>query len=404
MYRFVNLDNGLRAAFGSSEGNVSYIGILVNAGSREDPYELDGLAHFVEHTVFKGTPSRNSLQVSNRMELIGGDLNAYTTKEETMIYTAAPSGYEQRAMELLADLVANAWFPEQDIDLERGVVLEEIHSYDDNPSYSVFDGFDELFYKGNSLAHNILGYQDTVSRITGDDCRRYLARWFAPGNMVLYCVTPTDTGKCERLVNKYFGGLSRSASPHDRIAPVMNPAFDRTYQKDNHQANVVMGWPVFDYRDPRRYALYLLSNLLGGSAMNSRLNRELRERRGLVYMVESSITSYSDAGLFQIFYATEPAKVERCRKIVMHELDRLAQGPLSKRSFCNARRQLCGQLSVSGENRENRAMNMAKSILRYGEIRDHLFTTQKIMETTPEDLMEVARFILSGQPSRLIIE
>lgn len=390
-------------ACAESDGNVAYIGVLVSAGSRDDAKGLDGLAHFVEHTIFKGTRRRKGWQVSNRMELIGGELNAYTTKEYVMLYTNAPAGYEDRAFELLADLVENAQFPEADIDRERGVILEEIHSYRDNASYAVFDEFDELFYKSSELAHNILGYADTVDRIKREDASDFLRRYFTADNMVIYCVSPSPILRNTRLADRHFGKLKRVAERQQRKTPAVLPAFDETRHRDNHQANVLLGARTFDFHDERRYPLFLLCNLLGGGAMNSILNRELRERRGLVYTVECSSALYSDCGAFQIYFGSEPDDVERCTKIVRREIERLADSPLSDRKFAQARQQLCGQLLVSGDSRESCAMAMAKSLIKFGEVRDNRYTADQIMKLSPQDLRDVAALIADQTLSRLVI-
>ena len=276
-HQIITLSNGLRVVSARSDGNVAYIGVLTAAGSRDDFAGCDGLSHFVEHTIFKGTPSRRSWQVSARMESVGGELNAYTTKDEIMLYTNAPAGYEDRAFELIADLVMNASFPEAEIDLERGVILEEILSYRDNPSFAVFDEFDEFFFSGSPLAHNILGYEETVNNITSERARQFLCSAFAPRNMVLYCVSPTDPQRLLRRVEKFFGTIDRTPSLAPRVTPSLLDPFDRTKHLDNHQANTVIGFPIFGRRDPRCYSLYLLNNILGGPAMNSRLNREMRD-------------------------------------------------------------------------------------------------------------------------------
>lgn len=395
--------NGLRIVAEQSDGNVAYIGLLVNAGSRDDGRGKDGLAHFVEHTIFKGTPRRRGWQVSNRMELIGGELNAYTTKEEIMVYTNAPAGYEARALELIADLVENACFPPAEIDRERGVILEEIQSYRDNASYAVFDEFDELFYAGSDLAHNILGYADTVNALTQTDAVEFLRRHFNPHDMVMYCVSPTDPQRNLRLAEKYLGHILRPEATLIRPVPQVCGVFDETRDCDNHQANTVLGARIFPAYDPRRYALFLMSGLLGGPSMNSRLNRELRERRGLVYTVESSVSLYSNAGTFQIYFGTEPKDVEKCSRIVRREIDRLASETMSERMFTQARRQLCGQLLVSGDNRESCAMSLAKSLMRHGEIHDNRHTAERIMELSADDVRDVAEIIASQTFSRLTL-
>lgn len=395
--------NGLRIAAGRSDGNVTYTGVLVNAGSRDDGAGRDGLAHFVEHTIFKGTPRRRGWQVSNRMELVGGELNAYTTKEHIMVYTNAPAGYEARALELLADLTANACFPATETERERGVIMEEIQSYRDNASYAVFDEFDELFYAGSDLAHNILGYDDTVKILTREDAASFLGRHFSPSDMVLYCVSPDDPERSIALAEKHFGQLERPAAHKTRVSPKPCGAFDETRHRDNHQANTLLGVRAFSASDPARYALFLLSSILGGPSMNSRLNREMRERRGLVYTVESNVSLYSDTGAFQVYFGTEPSEVEKCTGIVRREIDRLAQSAMSDRMFAQARQQLCGQLLVSGDNRETCAMSLAKSLMRHGEILDNRHTAERIMSLTTADLRDVAEMIASQTFSRLTI-
>lgn len=399
------LSNGLRIVAERSDGHVAYIGVLTNAGSRNDGTGLDGLAHFVEHTIFKGTASRNSWQISNRMESIGGELNAYTTKEEIMVYTNSPAGYEERAIEMLSDLVWNARFPQQEIDRERGVIIEEIHSYRDNPAYAVFDEFDELFFKGSALAHNILGYSETVEHIGREDACKFLKSYFVPSNMVIYCVSPNDPEKNIRLIEKYFGSKdgNKYISRHKTIGIKVNPAFDEIRNRDNHQANVSLGTRIFNADDPRRYALFLLSNMIGGPSMNSRLNRELRDRRGLVYTVESLVSLYSDAGSFQVYFGCEPSKVEKCTRIVKRELESLANFPISERKFSMAQRQLCGQLLVNADNRENCAMGYAKSLMRHGEVFDNSHTADMIRRLTPAEVREIAALIMENPLSRLVI-
>lgn len=397
------LPNGLRIVAARSDGHVAYIGILTNCGSRDDFDGRDGLAHFVEHTLFKGTSKRTSLQVSNRMETIGGELNAYTTKEEIMLYTNSPAGYEERAIELLSDLVTNAQFPTVEVERERGVILEEIHSYRDNAAFAVFDEFDELLYKDSPLAHNILGYTDSVERISREDASAFLHKYFAPSNMVVYCVAPSDPERNIKLIEKHLGGLERPQPEFDRTLPVINEVFDETRKHDNHQANVLVGTRIFGANDDRRYPLFLLANLLGGPSMNSILTRELREKRGLVYTVESSVALYSNAGSYQVYFACEPANVRKCARIVRRELETIAEHGLSERRFKAAQRQICGQLLVSGDNRENCAMAYAKSVMRHGKVLDNKYTADRLMQLHPDDIKDVAAMIVSRPLSQLVL-
>lgn len=398
------LSNGLRVVVDRIDGNVSYIGVLTEAGSRNDPEGKDGLAHFVEHTIFKGTPSRTSWQVSNRMELIGGYLNAYTSKEQIMLYTGAPSGYEGRSIELIADLVENSHFPEDEIDRERGVILEEIHSYDESPADAVFDDFDELFYAGTPLAHNILGYADSVDRISGADARSFLVRWFTPRNMVFYCASSQPEDKVLKLIDRHMGRLEREYhSPEPQPLPSSWPTFDEMKSTDKRQANTVIGCHIFDAFDPRQYAMLLFSNILGGPSMNSRLNREMREKRGLVYGVDSSATLLSDTGYFQVYFATEPANLRKCSTIVRREIENLADKEMSPRTFEQAKRQICGQLLMRSENRRSNAMGIARSVLRFGKVLDKKYVADRLSELTPKDLREIAEYVAAQPMSRLTL-
>lgn len=392
-YHIFTLPNGLRTVCRQTDSQVAYIGIAVNAGSRDEAEGTHGLAHFVEHTIFKGTSKRRSHQIASRMESVGGELNAYTSKEETVLYTTAPAGYAERAIELLADLVADSQFPKDEIDREREVVIEEIHSYLDSPSEHVYDEFEELIFKGSGLAHNILGTPESVRSLTGSDCRAFLDRWYTPGNMVLYCADPSPAATVERLVSKHLGHLHMPDTAHERVAPRAVPRFDQVLPGDNHQANTVIGARTFGRNDPRRYALFLLNNYLGGPCMNSRLNQELRDRRGLVYTVDSTVSLLSDTGLMQIYWACDPANTARCRRLAARELDRLVQSTLSETTFERARRQYLGQLTVSTDHRESRAMGMGKSVLYFGEVHDIDYSRAHIMDVTRQQVRDVAEML-----------
>lgn len=402
-YCIHTLPNGLRVVATRSTGEVSYIGAMVNAGSRDESADKQGLAHFVEHTIFKGTRHRRSYHIASRMESIGGELNAYTTKEETMVYTNAPAGYAARSFELISDLVKNSTFPQREIEKEKEVIIEEINSYRDSPSDSVFDEFEELIYAGSGLAHNILGTPESVRGLSSEDARAFVDAKYTPDNMVIYCSDPADPEKNIRLVEKYFGDMEFKYVPNQRIQPPVCGIFNETRSCSNHQANCITGCRIFGREDPRRHALFLLNNYLGGPCMNSRLNMEMRDRRGLVYTVDSNVALMSDAGVLLIYYGCDPHETERCRDIIAKEIDRLAQSPLSRRVFSKVRDQYCGQLILSGEHRESRAMSLAKSLLYYGEIHDIDYTSQCIRNLTPEAMQEAAQLVASSGLSTLTL-
>lgn len=398
------LSNGLRLVYVPTDGLVSYIGVDINAGSRDEDENRHGLAHFVEHTIFKGTDRRRSWQISSCMESVGGDLNAFTSKEDTMIYTSSPRGFEARALALLAELLTSSVFPSPDIDREREVVVEEINSYLDSPADSVFDEFEELAYAGSGLAHNILGTPDSVRRLTGDDCRRFVDSLYTPGDMVVYCCSSLPFDKAVRLTEKYFSLLDRPSTPRNRITPPMPMPFDEVRDRENHQANTILGVRTFGRSDSRRHALYLLNNYLGGPSMNSRLSRELRDKRGLVYAVDSNVSLLSDTGLMMIYFGCDPATTDKCRKIILNEIDRLAQNQVSGTTLEKMKRQYCGQLLVTSDQKENRVMGVAKGVLTQGQAMDIEQLADHIREVSAETLREVAETLISNGFNRLTLQ
>lgn len=404
MNRFIHtLPNGLRIAVNHTDGNVSYAGLIVNAGSRDETPDLYGLAHFVEHTVFKGTRNRSSWHISNRMEAIGGELNAYTFKEGTAIYAIAPAGYEDRTLELLSDLVNNSTFPSNEIDREREVIIEEINAYLDTPSDAVYDQFEELIYAGSPLSHNILGSPETVRSITSEDCKAFVNRFYSPGNMAAFISSPAKPERIVKLLDKYFGTFSRPDNPPLRVAPPVAPQFDIVRDNNGHQAHTIIGARVFDRKDPRRFPLLLLNNYLGGPGMNSRLNQSLREKRGLVYTADSFVSLLGDSGLLVIYFGSDRDAVGKCLRVVRNELDKLAQNTLSPRVFNKIKEQYCGQMLVSSDNKESMAMSLGRNLLFYNKLTDVAATAERVREVTPDQFREVAGLLAPQFCSRLTL-
>ncbi|MCM1370130.1 MAG: insulinase family protein [Candidatus Amulumruptor caecigallinarius] len=397
------LSNGLRIIARQSDGNVAYAGVLVNAGSRDDSPDTEGLAHFVEHTIFKGTAKRSSLQISNRLESVGGELNAYTTKEETCIYATSPKGYEARALELMADLVGNASFPEQEVERERSVIVEEINCYIDNPAEYAFDEFESRIYAGSELSHNILGTAQSVKSLTSADAKGFIAQNYTADNMVLYILAPTDPGRLLKMAEKYFAFIRPVVAKSTRQQSPDATAFRESFDLGHHQSNTLVGTRMFAYSDPRRHALYLLNNILGGPNMSSRLNVQLREKRGLVYSVDSYTSLNSDAGMFLVYFGSDPGNVEKCEKIIAREIEDLAGNTLSERAFAKAREQYCGQLLVRSDSRKNSIAGAATSLLRYGEILSTEWRAEQIRNVTSGQLREMAELIAGSEMSRLSV-
>ncbi len=392
-HRFLHLHNrGIK---------VEYFGVAVKAGSRNDPEGKEGLAHFVEHTIFKGTTRRSSHHIINRMEAVGGELNAYTTKEDTFVYSAFPTGNLARAVELIADLVANSQFPKKEIDKEREVIVEEIDSYLDSPADAVFDDFDELLFKDRRLAHNILGNADTIAGISTEDCREFLTRYYQPDNMVIFYSGPSSPLRVKQQVEKYF--CQQYLQPVAVNPPVYNgemqfDSFNLRRNNDNHQAHNVMGSPLPSLYSSDRFAISLFNNIFGGPGMNSRLNVALRERRGLVYSTDSAATLYSDCGAFTIYFGCSPDRVEQCVELIHKELLNLCQQPLNNRQLAAAKRQYIGQIAVSSASPEQTLLSSARGYLYRNQIFTLQQSSQAIEAITAEDLLRVAQY---ASPERL---
>ncbi len=387
------LNNGLRIVHRQCDSQVEYCGVAVNVGSRDEKPDQYGLAHFVEHTIFKGTTHRKSWHIINRMESVGGELNAYTTKEETVLYSVFPSGNLNRASELISDLITSSLFPSNELDKEREVVSDEINSYLDSPAEAVFDDFEDLIFEGSSLGHNILGNTDTIATFTSDVCRQYLARYYTAPNMIFFYMGSERPSKVFKTVDKYFSNLSDQFAPIYRIAPTAVAAFDIKRDFGNHQCHTVIGAPIPGLFSEQRYPIALLTNIVGGPGMNSLLNISLRERRGLVYTTEASSIMFTDSGTFAIYFGCDHNDLVRCRKLVLNQLDSLASDALSTKFVEAAKKQYLGQLIVASENKEQAAITTARSMLYHNHIASPEEVLEHINAITPEKVRQAAESI-----------
>jgi predicted Zn-dependent peptidase len=397
------LPSGLRVVHRYCNSPVEYCGVAVNVGSRDEAVEHYGLAHFVEHTIFKGTQRRRSWHIINRMEAVGGELNAYTTKEETVLYSVFPHGNLTRAVDLISDLVISSQFPVAEIDREREVVADEINSYLDSPSEAVFDDFEDLIFAGSELGHNILGTTDKIAGFTSQVCRDYLSRHYNAANMVFFYMGSTRCDKVLRSVESHFASLPAADSPCNRIEPVEVTPFDIRRDIDTHQAHTIIGARLPGMYSPMRYPISLLSNILGGPGMNSLLNVALRERRGLVYTVESTTAMFTDAGALMIYFGCDPDDLKKCRKWVMNTIDSLANNKLSPRALDAAKKQYLGQLAVASENRDQMALAIGRSVLYHNRVASPGETRQLITDITADDLLQAAQLIASTNCSTLTL-
>ena len=389
-YHTHTLSNGLRIIHAQNQSAVAYCGYAIDAGTRDEEENEQGMAHFVEHLIFKGTQKRHSWHILNRMEHVGGDLNAYTNKEETVVYSAFLVEHFPRAVELLTDIVFHSTYPQTEIDKEVEVIIDEIQSYEDTPSELIFDDFEELVFPNHPLGRNILGKPELLRQFKSEDALRFTNRFYRPDNMVFFVQGNVDFKRVVRLLEKAVSDIPATITERNRIKPELYIPQNKTIHRDTHQAHVMIGCRSYDTHDKKRTALYLLNNILGGPGMNSRLNVALRERSGLVYNVEANLTSYTDTGLFSIYFGTDQEDVKRCIRLVHKELKRLREKPLSSTQLTTAQKQIIGQIGVAADNFENNALNMAKTYLHYNKYEEPQEVYKRIQSLTPQDLWEVA--------------
>ena len=390
-YSTHTLFNGLRIIHAPSPTNVTYCGFAVDAGTRDELPHEQGMAHFVEHLIFKGTTRRKPWHILNRMENVGGELNAYTNKEETMIYSAFLKEHFSRAVELLADIVFHSTYPQQEIDKEVEVIIDEIQSYDDSPSELIFDDFEELIFPSHPLGRNILGKPDLLRSFKSEDALHFVGRYYKPTNMVFFVLGDIDFKKVVRTVEKYTSDIPYSeVENYKRIAPQAYKPAILNVHKDTHQAHVMIGGRGYSAYQDQRTGLYLLNNILGGPGMNSRLNVSLREKRGLVYTVESNLTSYTDTGTFCIYFGCDLDDADYCTELVYKELKKMRNKKLTTSQLAAAKKQIIGQIGVAGDNFENNSLDMAKCFLHYKKYEEKEEVFRRIQELTSSQLLDIA--------------
>jgi len=385
------LPNGIRIVLKPTEnGQTAHFGLTINAGSRDELEHEQGLAHFIEHSLFKGTRKRKAFHILSRMDSVGAELNAYTTKEETVIYASSLPQHFERGMEVIADITLNSTFPEKEIAKERDVIVDEIQSYQDSPAESIFDDFEEMLFANQPLGRNILGTIESVRGLSSGDIRNFIGRRYRPSDMVLSAVGPIEMKRFRLLCEKYFSELT----PGDAVAPrdqaVASQPLRKLIEMDTFQAHLLLGTEAYRYHHPLQPALVLLSNYLGGPAMNSRLNMNIRERHGIAYNIEASYQPYADTGIFSIYLGTDKKLMRKSESLVRKELDRLRKNILSTTALHRAKQQFKGQFALAQEGGANLMLALGKSIIAREEVR----TTAEIFEIidaiTVSEIIEVA--------------
>ena len=391
MYEYHTLPNGIKIILSHTPSKVVYSGVYINVGSRDEHGADEGMAHFIEHSLFKGTSHRKAYHILNRIDGVGGELNAFTTKEETCVYATSLAEHLPRCLELFADILFCSIFPEAEIEKEREVVIEEINSYSDLPAELIYDQFEELAYEGHPLAHNILGTKRNVRRFTPGRLRAHMERNYTPSRMVISVVGDVEFGRLVRMCERYFGSFGNHESAVDRsVRPVFH-RFERTVHKRTHQAHILIGCEAPDIYNGDKTAFTLINNILGGPAMNSRLNVAVRERYGFCYSVESQYVPMSDTGLFYIYAGVDLDAQDRAIGLIRRELECMATVKLTPQQLRQAQRQFIGQMAINNDNGSNEMQSIGKACLNF----EHVDTLEEmnadIMNLTPDEVLRVAQ-------------
>lgn len=400
-YNTHTLANGLRIIHLPSAQPVVYCGYAVGAGTRDEELgREEGMAHFCEHITFKGTERRSSMKILGHLESVGGDLNAFTNKEETVYHAAVLKDNIGRAVDLLTDIVFHSTYPQAEIDKEVEVIVDEIESYNDSPAELVYDLFENAVFNGHPLGHNILGTAEKLRRYTTADALRFTRRYYRPANSVFFAYGDVDFARLVRLLERANTVTADEACCDCKQSAATLPPYVAQHiehHMDTHLAHVMVGTRAYDVHDERRIALYLLNNILGGPGMTARLNVSLRERNALVYTVESMAQSYSDTGLWAVYFGCDPKNVNRCLQLIRRELDKVMQRPLSDAQLRAAKRQIRGQIGIACDSRESFALDFAKSYLHYGWKKDVTALCERIDALTAADLQCVAQDLFAEE-------
>ena len=395
------LPNGIRGIHRQVRGSVAHCALVIGAGSRDERPAEYGLAHFTEHAFFKGTARRRAWQVNCRLENLGGELNAFTTKEDTTIHATTLRGDFPKAAELIADIAFRSTFPDRELEREKEVIVDEINTYKDSPADLIYDTFEDLLFEGSQLGHNILGRKAALARYDGDAIRAFTRRMHTTDRMVFSSIGNFSPRAAEAVAARYFGEQPATVCGGERVAPAPCAPFERSVVKHTHQTHCIIGGRACGIAEERRLPLALVVNILGGPSANSLLNVVVRERNGLSYNIEANYTPYGDTGIVAIYFSSEHGNADHCIELIEEQLHRLRTVPLTSRQLSMAKKQFIAQLAISSESNESYMLGAGKSLLTHDEVDTMEQVYAKVRELTAAQLTEVAEEVFSGM-SRLI--
>lgn len=402
-HQIITLKNGIRVLLKPVKSQIAHCCLIINAGSRDEEIGEPGLAHFIEHLLFKETVKRNTNQILNRLEIVGGDLNAYTTKEYTCLQASFLKPHLERAMELLQDIAFFSTFPAVEMEKEKEVILDEIASYEDQPEEAINDDFESMIFSGHTLGENILGTPASVKSFQKKHLVNFIAKNYNTHEIVFAVSGSYTLAKVEKLAEKYFGIIPENKTAKIRTAP--KPVLTQTKKlvKPINQAHCMLGAKAYSIHEKQKPSLLLLNNLLGGTGMSSRLNLEIREKHGIAYTIESSYTPLTDTGLFSIYFGTDSEKVDKALSLIYKELKKVREDKLGKIQLSQAKKRFIGQIALGEENRMGVLISMAKSLLDYGKIDSLKEIYAKINAVGAEDMLTVANEVLDKDNLSLLL-
>lgn len=394
-HHLITLTNGLRIVFKPSTSPIAHACIVINAGTRDELPNQSGIAHFTEHLIFKKTDKRSTNQILNRLELVGADLNAYTTKEYTCIHASFLNEHLNRTLDLFEDLLFHSTFPDNEIEKEKGIILDEIASYQDSPEDAIADDFEDLLFKNHELGHNILGEESSLINLKKEDFKNFVSNYYQPQNMVIGITGNYPIAKVKRITEKYYGSLQNNHHKKNRTIPSVISPKSIIKPKPINQVHFMLGNQGYSLYNQKKTALMILNNLLGGMGMSSRLNLEIREKYGIAYTIESNYTAYSDTGVFNVYFGTEADKMDKAYKLVLKEFKKLRDKKLSTVQLKQAKNKFIGQIALGEENRMALIIAMAKNIIDYGEVETLERIYDRINKVTAEEIWDVSNEILN---------
>ena len=389
------LPNGLRCAFQYKKSTVAHMAVAIKAGSRDELEHQQGLAHFIEHNLFKGTEKRKAYHVLSRLDDVGGELNAYTSKEETIIHASFLKTDFRRAADLLADVVFKSNFPVKELEKEKEVIKDEIHSYLDSPGDRIFDDYEDFIFAGDALGRNILGTPKSVDGLTREDIFEFQERTYTAERITLSIVGPFGQQRVEQMAQEFFAQHQINSNTWESHFEAPNKPQRRVEEVAQFQDHYIIGWRTPGIHHPQRRALLLLNNVLGGPGMNNRLGLNIREKHGIAYNIESFLNLYSDIGLLGIYLGCDPSQTERAAALAAKEVKKLQEQRLGTLQLSKAKNQFIGQMALAEENGLNACIGAGRALLYFDKINSFEYVAAQMQGITAEDLMEAAQDFLS---------